>query len=243
MRILFISHNFIPQPTSEGSAIHIWTIINAMRECGHHVNLLVYGATEYSFESGWANPHKEGLVKTLEDRGYYVKILPKKKINPEKSKGGFGASLTLAMKRLISPSPIDYYEGPYYQEEIGDYASEIKADAVVAYSFEATSAACASIKGIPIIASTVDLDHVVRRLRKPKIKSLAPKTIAKDLFERVMLLRLSSVEVNLLNQCDHTFSHAAQHCRWLMKHGVKNPVYLPVAVPDNARFYFDQKKE
>lgn len=243
MRILFISHNFIPQPTSEGSAIHIWTILKAMQELGHKVNLLVYGTTEYYYESGWTNPHKEGLVKTLESRGYEVKILPKKRITTEKSKGGFGASLIHAIKRLISPLPIDFYEGPYYRKEIGEYASEIKADAVVAYSFEATSAACASINGIPIVASTVDLDHVVRRLRKPKIKSLAPKMIAKDLYERVMLMRLSSVEVTLLNQCNHAFSHAAQHCQWLKKHGVKNLVYLPVAVPDNTQLYFNQKKD
>ncbi len=234
MRILFISHNFIPQPTSEGSAIHIWTIINAMRECGHRVDMLVYGVSDYSVDSGWRNPHKENLVKALESAGFIVHILPKKTPPAIQKKGGLAGSIINAVKRLISPEPIDYYEGPLYHEEIQAYANSISADAVVAYSFEAVSAACAAIRGIPIAASTVDLDHVVRVLRKPKLNSFTPKAVIKNLFERLMLSHLSAVEVRLLNNCDLVYSHAAQHCRWLQEHGVKKAVYLPVAVPDNA---------
>ena len=243
MRILFISHNFIPQPTSYGSAIHIWTIINAMRECGHQVDVLIYGVPDYSADSGWRNPQSEELVKTLESAGFIVSILPKKIPAPIQKKGGLAGSIINAAKRLISPEPIDYYEGPFYRDEIEAYANSINADAVVAYSFEAVSAACAALKGIPIAASTVDLDHVVRVLRKPKLRSFSPKAVGRDLFERMMLSRLSSVEVSLLNNCDLVYSHAAQHCRWLQEHGVKNAVYLPVAVPDNALRLMGKPKE
>jgi len=51
---------------------------------------------------------------------------------------------------------------------------------VIAYSFEGISAACALKRGIPLVASTVDLDHVVRRLRRPKPQSHKPKALALD---------------------------------------------------------------
>ena len=93
MRILFISHNFIPQPTSEGSAIHIWTIINAMRECGHQVDMLIYGVSDYSVATGWINPHKEKLVRALESAGFTVHILPKKTPAVVQKKGGLAGSI------------------------------------------------------------------------------------------------------------------------------------------------------
>jgi len=51
---------------------------------------------------------------------------------------------------------------------------------VIAYSFEGISAACALKGEIPLVASTVDLDHVVRRLRRPKPQSHKPKALALD---------------------------------------------------------------
>ena len=243
MRILFISHNSIPQPTSNGSAIHISTIINTLQENGNEVHLLIYGVTDFSPESGWKNREKEILIERLESKGIHTHILPKKDVGALKEKIGKSNAIHEAFKQLISPDPTIYYEGPYYWHEIREYAQTINAEAVIAYSFEGVSAACALKGEIPLVASTVDLDHVVRRLRRPKPQSHKLKALALDFYQRILLMRLSKVEVSLLQQCDLVYSHAAQHCRWLQEHKVEKATYLPVAVPDNAKRFFTKEKD
>jgi len=243
MRILFISHNFIPQPTGEGSAIHISTIINTLKESGHEIYILIYGATDYSPMTGWKNEKKEILIQNLESKGVHSHILAKKDIPALQKENQVGNSILKSIQRIISPEPTDYYEGPYYWQEIKEYARSIKAEVLIAYSFEAVSAASALRGEIPLVASTVDLDHIVRRLRRPKLKTLNAKNILLDLYQRILLIRQPKVEVSLLQNCELVYSHAAQHCRWLQKHGVEKATYLPVAVPDHAIGYFSREKD
>ena len=243
MRILIITHNLIPQPSSNGSAIHIWSIINALQERGHEVHLLIYGVTEYSPVSGWKNANKEFIKHNLELRGVDVHLLAKKELASIQRQNSKGNSFVKLIKKFISPEPKDFYEGPYYQQEIQEYGRLIQAEVVIAYSFESISAACVFYGEIPIVAVTVDLDHIVRALRLPKPQTFNLKASALNCYQKLLISRLSSVEISLLKQCDLVFSHAAQHSEWLRHHGIEKTVYLPVAVPDRAREFFSREKD
>ena len=234
MRILFLTHNLMPRPTGSGSAIHVWSILNTFLERGYQIDLINYGVTDFSPSEGWKNKEKEMQATLLVSKGIKVHILPKLISRAEKTRGGSIGKVLNVIKHLLSPEPLDYYEGPLYQKEIKLIVETHGVDAFIGYSFEAVSA-FSNFRGIPKLASVVDMDHLARKLRMRNQRTTNPKTLAKQFLAKLMNFRMISVETSLLKKCDLVFSHAAHHCRWLQQNGLPGAVYLPVAVLDYAK--------
>ena len=233
LRILFVTHNLIPRPTGSGSAIHVWSIISTLKDRGYQIDLINYGVTDFSPGEGWKNKEKETQASLLGSKGINVHILPKVISLAVNSSSGYVGKVFNVIKHLFAPEPLDYYEGPLYQKEIEKIVESCMVDAIIGYSFEAISA-CINIQGITKLASVVDMDHLARKLRMRKQRSINPNTLARQFLADLMNIRMVSVETDLLKQCNLVFSHAAHHCRWLQQNGLPNAVYLPVAVLDHA---------
>jgi len=86
--------------------------------------------------TGWNNEKKEILIQNLESKGVHSHILAKKDIPALQNENQVGNSILKSIHRIISPEPTDYYEGPYYWQEIKEYARSIKAEVLIAYSLK-----------------------------------------------------------------------------------------------------------
>jgi glycosyltransferase involved in cell wall biosynthesis len=233
MRILFITHNLLPQSTSFGSAVHTWSILMTLLERGYEVHLLSYEYNGVRKEPEQVGPGEDRIAEELIAKGVRLHLFPRKPVKPSLVRRSVFEKALHLYQRLANPTAIDYYAGPLFHEEISNVAAEIKPDAVIAYTFDAVSASSV-IHGIPRMASVVDLDHLARKYRGRFREVTSLKDRVLRINELLLLRKLPGIEVELLKTCDFVYDHAFHHCNWLKSQGVKQARYLPVVVLDYA---------
>jgi hypothetical protein len=217
----------IPNPTTGGGALTVWTIATTLAERGHEVT--VFAVHDQPFHDPLGSTIDD-RVAALRDEGVDVRLIPSRAAQHAET---YGSRLTDRARRTFSPAPDELYphlvDAPAAAKEISDSGI----DALFAYHWEALAAT--SLTTVPRVGGAGDLSHLPplyrwrEDLREHRLRAL--RTLPRL---QALLRAQPRMMVELLGSCDESGDFAAHHSDWLRKRGVKGCAYLRTPVPDDA---------
>lgn len=231
MRVLVLTHNLIPYPTGFGSALHVWSLVRTLLDSGHEVHLCCYDFSPARHKAEWVDGDYRLTIRELTRWGVKVHLINHSSPVPSTLRA---RRLALIRKAFV-PALSDFYVGPAYAGRIYDLVSQIRPDALCAWTVDAVAATHGMGSGrVPRLAFLTDLDHLANSFRR---RYRPAESFKSKLYKTVDLMadrQLPRTITRLLAGCEAVVDHAAHHCEWLRTHGVSQARYFPVPVLDEA---------
>ncbi len=138
------------------------------------------------------------------------------------------------LAQVFSHETKDFYPWVGLRTEVGDLLKRIDPDVILAYEV-AVLAAIPPALGVPVVAATVDLDHLSNWLRFEHTPVRpSPGYVIESLRARHDKQWRPAQMVSLLKEANAVVNFAAHHAEWLRSKGV-DCKYLRTPVPDPGR--------
>lgn len=229
MRIVIITNNCIPYPSSFGSAVHLYALVKGLLRRSHQVSLVSFGFNSkyWNYMFGEDNEELSNYLDTLFNEWDLIQFLIDEK------KGRLNSYFNY-FRKILSPNEMDFYTGKKYSREVSRILKRIQPDLILCWTTNAIATLEEDFwKNIPCIGLITDLDHLVCKYRRIYDKPTTVKGVIKQLIDTISKRNMPSYTLQQLKKCTMIIEHAYHHKIWLKENGISNIEYYPIAVSDS----------